>query len=172
MNDLDAAHPSAEELRAFSLGLGGEDDLTRIAAHLDDCPTCRARVDGLCAQDPLRSGLQAADWPGGGFCEDADQRREAARVLQQERRRPPSSANLLARARVAPGDETAIVQEPAAAAGVGGSAEHPVRRASGRPAVQLPRSAADSSKGGGRSLCPMDHRSHDRNRLPEQGPTA
>ena len=114
MNDLDAAHPSAKELRAFSLGLGGEDDLTRIAAHLDDCPTCRARVDGLCAQDPLRSGLQAADWPGGGFCEDADQRREAARALQQERRRPPSSASLLALEGAADSAVTPFVEGPSA----------------------------------------------------------
>jgi hypothetical protein len=125
MNDLDPAHPSAEELHAFSLGRVGEDDLARIAAHLDDCATCRGRVDGLCARDPLLSRLQAADRPGGGIREDAEQRREAARALQQERRRPPSSAGQLARARVAPWDETSTM-EPAAAAGVGGSAEHPV----------------------------------------------
>ena len=96
MSEFDPAHPSAEELRAFSLGRVGENDLTRIAAHLDDCPTCQGRVDGLCAQDPLLTQLQAADRPGGGFREDADQRRQAARALRQERQCPPSSAGPLA----------------------------------------------------------------------------
>src|SRR5262245_17445357 len=122
MTELDPAHPSAEELQAFSLGRVGEDDLARIAAHLDDCATCRGRVDGLCAQDPLLSRLQAADRPGGAIQEDADQRREAARALQQERRRPPSSASLLAWDQAAHPDETAIVEQPAAAAPIGGAA--------------------------------------------------
>jgi hypothetical protein len=44
MYELSPAHPSAEELHAFSQGQVGEDDLARIAAHLDDCPTCRRGV--------------------------------------------------------------------------------------------------------------------------------
>jgi WD40 repeat protein/tRNA A-37 threonylcarbamoyl transferase component Bud32 len=117
MNELDPAHPSAAELRAFSLGRVGEDDLARIAAHLDDCPTCRGRVDGLCAQDPLLTRLQAADRPGGGFREDADQRRQAARALRHERRRP------LAGEGAAVSDLTPFVDRPTAVNPVGGPAE-------------------------------------------------
>jgi WD40 repeat protein/tRNA A-37 threonylcarbamoyl transferase component Bud32 len=123
MNELDPAHPSAEELRAFSLGRIGEGDLTRIAAHLDDCPTCRGQVDGLCARDPLLTRLQAAEWPGGGFREDAGQRREAARALRLEWRRLPSSAGLLA-GQGGP-DETLLVRRSDAAAPVGGPAGGP-----------------------------------------------
>jgi WD40 repeat protein len=123
MSDLNPTHPSAEELQAFSLGRVAEADLARIAAHLDDCPTCRRRVDGICAQDPLLSRLQAADRPGGGFREDAGQRRQAARALRQERRRPPSSAGVLTREGAPDPDKTAIFPQPAAAAPIGGPAE-------------------------------------------------
>jgi WD40 repeat protein len=116
MNEIDPAHPSVEELQAFSLGRVGDDDLARIAAHLDDCPTCRTQVDGLCAQDPLLSRLQAAERPGGRIHEDAEQRRQAARALQQERRRPPSSTSLLDREPAAGPDQTVLAQPPAAAA--------------------------------------------------------
>jgi WD40 repeat protein len=122
MSKIDPAHPSAEELEAFSLGRVGEDALARIAAHLDDCPTCQARVDGLCAQDPLLSRLQAADRPGGGFREDADQRREAACALQRERRRPPSSAGLPAQEGAADSEVTPSVERPSPAAPIAGPA--------------------------------------------------
>jgi WD40 repeat protein/serine/threonine protein kinase len=143
MTDLDPAHPSAEELRAFSLGRVGEDELARMAAHLDDCPTCRGRVDGLCAQDPLLSRLQAADRPGEGFREDADQRREAARALRRERRRLPSPDGPLALDGAADSDVTPFVEQSAAAAPSGGPAERqntesvsvpgPSQRAAARP---------------------------------------
>jgi serine/threonine protein kinase len=120
MYQLDPTHPSAEELQAFSVGRVREDHLARIAAHLDDCPTCRGQVDRLCAQDPLLTRLQAADRAAGGFREDAEQRREAVRAVQEERRRPPSSAGVLARDGAARSDQTGGVPQLAAVGGVDG----------------------------------------------------
>jgi WD40 repeat protein/serine/threonine protein kinase len=137
MNELDPRHPSADQLQAFSLGRVGDDDLARIAAHLDDCPTCRQRVDGLCAQDPLLWRLQAAERPGGRIQEDADQRRQAARAFQQERRRPPSSASRLAREPAAGPDKTALLQPPAAVAPSSGPAGGLVTENVGPPGPSL-----------------------------------
>jgi WD40 repeat protein/serine/threonine protein kinase len=123
MHDLDPAHPSAEELRAFSLGRVGEDDLARISAHLNDCSTCRGWVDGLFAQDALLSRLQAADRPGGGLREDASQRRQAAHALRQELLRQASSAELLAEEGAASLGATSAVAEPASTARSGGSSD-------------------------------------------------
>jgi WD40 repeat protein/serine/threonine protein kinase len=114
MHDLDPAHPSPELLDAFSQGRVGEDDLARIAVHLNDCPTCRRRLDQLATQDVLLSRLQAADRPGGRFQEEADQRRQAARALQRERLRQPSSAELPAGEGTATSDRIPVPPEPAA----------------------------------------------------------
>jgi WD40 repeat protein/serine/threonine protein kinase len=113
MHDRDPAHPTPEQLQAFSQGRVGEDELARIAAHLDECPACRGRVDGLSAQDGLLSKLQAADRPGGRFPEDANQRRQAAHALRRERRRQPSTGELLAGEGTARSGKASVPPEPA-----------------------------------------------------------
>jgi WD40 repeat protein/serine/threonine protein kinase len=90
------SHPSEEELRAFSHGGVGEVDLTRIAAHLDDCASCRGRVDGFSVQDDLVSRLQAADKSGGRIEEEAGPRRQAAEALRQELLREKPAARFRA----------------------------------------------------------------------------
>ena len=58
-------HPTAEELRALSLGRLTEADLARVSAHLGDCPACCRRIDQLAADDPLLARLQqSAAQPG------------------------------------------------------------------------------------------------------------
>jgi WD40 repeat protein len=51
-------HPTAEELRALSLGQLTEAELARVSAHLGECPECCRRLDQLAADDPLLARLQ------------------------------------------------------------------------------------------------------------------
>ena len=46
-------HPSAEELRALSVGQLTEAELARVSAHLGQCLECCRRIDQLTADDPL-----------------------------------------------------------------------------------------------------------------------
>jgi WD40 repeat protein/serine/threonine protein kinase len=58
MSEAPIAHPTAEELRALSLGQLGEADLARVSTHLRDCRECCRRIDQLTVVDPLLARLQ------------------------------------------------------------------------------------------------------------------
>jgi eukaryotic-like serine/threonine-protein kinase len=60
MSDAPLNHPTAEELRALSLGQLTEAELVRFSAHLRECPECCRRIDQLATDDPLLSRLQTA----------------------------------------------------------------------------------------------------------------
>src|SRR5262249_36544999 len=79
----ESPHPPAERLRAFSRGQVGDFELGEIAGHLDACPACRARLEGLAAGDGFLSRLQEASGPGGSACADEKSRRRAMRVLRE-----------------------------------------------------------------------------------------
>src|SRR5262249_35026823 len=87
MSESPLTHPTDEELRALSLGQLGEAELTRVAAHLGDCPECCCRIDQLAAVDPLLARLQQS---AAG--------REQARVSRARRR---SAVRALRRAHAA-----------------------------------------------------------------------
>ncbi len=67
-HDTDAC-PTAEMLAAFAAGRLGDDDLTRVAAHLERCPAC---VKALASPDPFTQSLQrihqdgVTPWSGSG----------------------------------------------------------------------------------------------------------
>ena len=44
MSEAPLNHPTAEELRALSLGQLADAELARVSAHLDDCPACCRRI--------------------------------------------------------------------------------------------------------------------------------
>src|SRR5262245_47938713 len=76
-------HPTAEELRALSLGQLAEAELTRVSAHLGDCPECCRLIDGLATVDLLLARLQqSAARRQEGLVSPA-QRRSAVRALRQ-----------------------------------------------------------------------------------------
>src|SRR5262245_6025453 len=58
MSEAPLNHPTAEELRALSAGQLPEAELTRVSAHLGDCPGCCRRIDQLGPEDPLLTRLQ------------------------------------------------------------------------------------------------------------------
>ena len=64
VREPDPGHHCAEQLRDYSLGGLGDDDLTRVAAHLEGCETCRAAMDGFFERDEFLRRLRAASWPG------------------------------------------------------------------------------------------------------------
>src|SRR5262249_58387426 len=45
MTEAPLNHPTAEELRALSLGQLTDAELARVSAHLADCPACCRRID-------------------------------------------------------------------------------------------------------------------------------
>jgi anti-sigma factor RsiW len=58
MSEAPLNHPTAEELRALSVGQLTEAELARVSAHLGECPECCRRLDQLAAADPLLARLQ------------------------------------------------------------------------------------------------------------------
>jgi WD40 repeat protein/serine/threonine protein kinase len=58
MSEDRPTHPTAEELRALSLGQLAEEELDRICDHLEACPECCHRIDRLADTDPLLARLQ------------------------------------------------------------------------------------------------------------------
>src|SRR5262249_13671382 len=80
-------HPEAGQLRAFAAGALGDEDLDRIAEHLDVCGDCRAAVDGFLVGDGFLDRLRTATTLGGDVPEGQAERRRAARALGREVRR-------------------------------------------------------------------------------------
>jgi WD40 repeat protein/serine/threonine protein kinase len=76
-------HPSAEELRALSVGQLGEVDLARVSAHLRDCPECCRYIDELTVVDPLLARLQQSAAGRGETLVGPAQRRSAVRALRR-----------------------------------------------------------------------------------------
>src|SRR5262245_11049400 len=89
MPDAEASHPSAEQLRAFSLGQVSDAELASLSAHLAACRACCALLDHLAAQDALLARLQDAAMRTEVIPADVVQRRAAARVLRQGLLRAP-----------------------------------------------------------------------------------
>ena len=53
MSETPLDHPTAEELRALSLGQLGEDGAGPALRAPGDCPACCRRIDQLTVVDPL-----------------------------------------------------------------------------------------------------------------------
>src|SRR5258708_17684570 len=60
MNDVKLAHPSLDQLAAFSQGRLSEAEIAELSAHLGACPECLATVEAS-GDDTLISLLRAAD---------------------------------------------------------------------------------------------------------------
>jgi serine/threonine protein kinase len=119
MHEPDLIHPSAEQLRAFSLYELGNGELQWIATHLDACRPCRALLDELFAQNTLLSDVRSAARPAKMIREDVAQRRQAARALvlqgrQADQETPrdtnPLPSDLLV-PRSAPEDEPVLLRQ-------------------------------------------------------------
>ncbi len=76
-------HPTAEELRALSLGRLAEAELARVSAHLGDCEECCRRIDQLAAVDPLLARLQRSAARQEETLVSPAQRRSAVRALRR-----------------------------------------------------------------------------------------
>ena len=97
-------HPDADTTRATSPPVRStDDDLNRVAEHLDGCAACRAQVDGLIAGDGflgrlrLRRGLEAPDVErgrpsGGGGPRLAPGGRNGRRAVARRARRTEARA--------------------------------------------------------------------------------
>jgi anti-sigma factor RsiW len=85
MSEDRLTHPTAEELRALSLGQLAEAELDRICAHLEDCPECCRRIDRPAAADPLLARLQQSAARQGEALVNRDQRRSAVRAVRRRR---------------------------------------------------------------------------------------
>jgi eukaryotic-like serine/threonine-protein kinase len=83
MSEERLTHPTAEELRALSLGQLAEAELDRICAHLEACPECCRRIDRLAAADPLLARLQQSAARQGEALVSRAQRRSAVRAVRR-----------------------------------------------------------------------------------------
>src|SRR5262245_13070771 len=83
MSEAALNHPTADELRALSLGQLAETELARVSAHLGDCPECCSRIDQLATDDPLLARLQQSAAQRTEMLVSPDQRRSAVRALRQ-----------------------------------------------------------------------------------------
>ncbi len=77
-------HPVAALLRDFALGALEEDELTEVAAHLDQCPQCQTRVDEYLASERFLQKVRDADSVVGLSVEGDAERQRAARALLRE----------------------------------------------------------------------------------------
>ena len=84
MNVNGPGHPEPEQLRSFASGSIGDDDLARVAAHLDGCADCRTAVDGFLTGDHFLGRLQDAGHRSGAAIEGEAERRRSARALLRE----------------------------------------------------------------------------------------
>ena len=96
MSEAPSTHPTADELRALSLGRLGEAELARVSAHLGDCPECCRRIDELAAADPLLARLQQTAARRDEALVSPARRRSAVRALRRSR---PDATVETARAR-------------------------------------------------------------------------
>ena len=83
MSESPPDHPTADELRALSLGRLAESELARVSAHLVDCPDCCHRIDQLAAADPLLARLQHSAARQDESLVSPAQRRSAVRALRR-----------------------------------------------------------------------------------------
>jgi serine/threonine protein kinase len=83
MSEPPLNHPSAEELRALSLGQLADAALARVIAHLDECPACCRRIDELAAADGLVTRLQRSAGSQAEFLASLDERRSAVHALRR-----------------------------------------------------------------------------------------
>jgi eukaryotic-like serine/threonine-protein kinase len=83
MSEALSTHPTADELRALSLGQLGEAELARVSAHLGDCPACCRRIDELAAADPLLARLQQTAGRRDEALVSPARRRSAVRALRR-----------------------------------------------------------------------------------------
>ena len=83
MSETPVNHPTAEELRALSLGQLTEAELTPVLAHLGDCPACCHRIDQLASDDRLLARLQQRAGSREETLVSPAQRRSAVRALRQ-----------------------------------------------------------------------------------------
>src|SRR4051794_31545374 len=83
MSTTPPAHPTADELRALSLGRLAELELARVSAHLGACPECCRRIDQVSAADPLLTQLQQVAARGGETLVSPDRRRSAVPALRR-----------------------------------------------------------------------------------------
>jgi WD40 repeat protein/tRNA A-37 threonylcarbamoyl transferase component Bud32 len=83
MSQAPLTHPTADELRALSLGQLGEAELARVSAHLGDCPECCRRIDELAAADLLLARLQQSAARREEALVSPDRRRSAVRALRR-----------------------------------------------------------------------------------------
>jgi WD40 repeat protein len=83
MSGAPLTHPTAEELRALSLGQLSEADLVRVSTHLSDCPECCRRIDQLTVVDPLLARLQESTAGPDDTLVGPAQRRSAVRALRR-----------------------------------------------------------------------------------------
>src|SRR6516165_2047928 len=83
MSEAPLNHPTAEELRALSLGQLTETELARVSAHVGECPECCRRLDQLAAADPLLARLQQSASRREKMLVTPAQRRSAVRALRQ-----------------------------------------------------------------------------------------
>jgi eukaryotic-like serine/threonine-protein kinase len=77
-------HPSAEELRALSLGQLADAEMMRLSDHLRQCTPCCQRLDQLATDDPFLSRLQAAASEDGSLI-SLPQLHSAVRALRRVR---------------------------------------------------------------------------------------
>jgi WD40 repeat protein/serine/threonine protein kinase len=105
MSNAPLNHPTAEQLRALSLGQLPEAELARLSAHLGACPECCRRIDQLVAGDPLLARLQQSAASREECLASPAQRRSAVRALRHghearadARRRDSESASVILQA--------------------------------------------------------------------------
>ena len=110
MSEAPLTHPTAEELRALSLGRLGEAELARVSAHLGDCPECCRRIDELAAADPLLARLQQTAARRDEVLVSPAQRRSAVRALRQT----PAGCD----GRTRPGSRCLLIPRPPGRSGI------------------------------------------------------
>jgi eukaryotic-like serine/threonine-protein kinase len=106
MSEDPPTHPTAEELRALSVGRLAVAELARVSAHLGDCPECCRRIDQLAAVDPLLARLQRSAANQEETLVSLAQRRSAVRALRR------GQATRAAMQRTEPQIEPAILPAP------------------------------------------------------------
>ena len=102
-------HPDVRLLGDFAAGAVDGYELDRIAEHLEQCGTCRARIDALVAGDGLLGRLRQATTLAEGRIADPNERRRQALALRRRIHRDsaPTMAGAAAREAPAPPREVA-----------------------------------------------------------------